>query len=179
MYKRSCITIYLEESEHNKSEGSQPLCKKVPAFTYPYQFSCEWAFDHMCVIMMPHLSSPTASQQLPGGWKRVKPQTSGAPEPIRIVYLASHDRLAEREHAASHTARLWNLSPHSLFFHSFKLFWLPFLPRSHFPVPSFWDSYYPASRCNLSEMFQVLSLIILINKLEIFWFVRPMVSLFV
>lgn len=59
---------------------------------------------HMCVY---HDASPQLSHSFPAtsrGWKRMKPQTTGAPQPIRIVYLASHGRLAEQEHTASHTA---------------------------------------------------------------------------
>lgn len=68
------------------------------------KFSWVCVIGHMCVY---HDASPQLSHSFPAasrGWKRVKPQTSGAPQPIRIVYLASHGRLTEQEHTASHTA---------------------------------------------------------------------------
>lgn len=65
-----------------------------------------WArmIEHMCAS---HDASPHLSHSFPAasrGWKRVKPQTSGAPQPITTVYLASHGCLTEQEHTASHTA---------------------------------------------------------------------------
>ena len=112
-----------------------------------------WVVEHMCVY---HDASPQLSHSFPAtsrGWKRVKPQTSGAPQPIRIVYLASHGRLAEQEHTASHTARL---SP------SLSLsFSTPLnssgsigpLPASRQPLPTFSKMlfYYPRVRCNLFQ----------------------------
>ena len=120
---------------------------------------CVWMVEHMCVY---HDASPQLSHSFPAtsrGWKRVKPQTSGAPQPTRIVYLASHGRLAEQEHTASHTAQL-SPSPSlscslSLFFHSFKLLWLRrpstgFSPAfAHFLQETLF--YYPRVRCNLFQ----------------------------
>lgn len=118
----------------------QPPCIWSSMCTYVCEFSCVCVIEHMCVY---HDASPQLSHSFPAasrGWKRVKPQTSGAPQPIRIVYLASHGRLAEQEHTASHTALHWKPLPSLslsltlfLFFHSLKLLWLHLL--SCFPPP--------------------------------------------
>lgn len=139
--------------------------------------------EHMCVY---HDASPQLSHSFPAasrGWKRVKPQTSGAPQPIRIVYLASHSRLAEQEHTASHTALQGKpLLSLSLFFHSFKLLWL-------YPAPSLASL---STLCSSLPIFIALQpdttflgyirshkLIIAINKSEILWFVYSAVCIFV
>lgn len=90
------------------AESKSSLCAfnqvSLKMCTYVCKFSCVWMIEHMCVY---HDASPQLSHSFPlasRGWKQVKPQTSGAPQPIRIVYLASHSRLAEQEHTASHTA---------------------------------------------------------------------------
>lgn len=119
-----------------------------------FNFSGLCIIEHMCVH---HDASPQLSHSFPAasrGWKRVKPQTSGAPQPIRIVCLASHGRLTEQEHTASHTALQGKplLSP----FPSFSTLLNTtdsILPLSTL-CPSFSDVHHPSVRRSLSKMFQ-------------------------
>lgn len=105
--EHSCIRLYTAEREPSQGAASRHLHMFMHLHT-----TCglrllvcmsDWA--HVCY----QDASPQLSHSFPAasrGWKREKPQTSGAPQPIRIVYLASHGRLAEQEHAASRTALL-------------------------------------------------------------------------
>ncbi len=131
--------------------------------------------EYMCVY---HDASPQLSHSFPAasrGWKRVKPQTSGAPQPIRIVYLANHGRLAEQEHTASHTALHWkpllsfSLSPS--FSTSLNSFGSISSLASFHPLPSFSSFYYPPVRHSPPGCSRTPRLIIIINKSEILWFV--------
>jgi len=104
-------------------QGSPYICTSV------CRLSWVCVIEHMCVY---HDASPQLSHSFPAasrGWKRVKPQTSGAPQPIRIVYLASHGRLTEQQHTASHISLqgkplLFCFPSFSIFF---KLHWLHLL----------------------------------------------------
>lgn len=100
--KHVCIIVNVTERKQNFASSSAWVkfhCVRV------CELLCRRVIQHMCVIATPHLSSPTASP----GWKRVKPQTSGAPQPIRTVYSASGGGRAEHECTASHTGLHWSL----------------------------------------------------------------------
>lgn len=177
--KLSCITINLTTGKKKRAESKSSLCAfnhvSPSVCMYVCEFSCVCVIEHMCVY---HDASPQLSHSFPAasrGWKRVKPQTSGAPQPIRIVYLASHGRLAEQEHTASHTALRWKplLSfSLSLFFHSFK----PLLAQSPLSLLSTLCPRSPnfitlQSDVTFPGCSRSLKLIIVINKSEILWFV--------
>lgn len=136
----------------------------------------DWA--HVCY----HDASPQLSHSFPAasrGWKQAKPQTSGAPQPIRIVYLASHGRRAEQEHVASHTALHWNLSSLS-FSTPLNSFGSPSSLASLLPPTSSFLFFFPLqSDRTFPGCFRSPRLIITNNKLEMLWFVFSAVSLFV
>lgn len=133
--------------------------KRTLSFHFIYRckfvskFSGVCVIEHMCVR---HDASPQLSHSFPAasrGWKRVKPQTSGAPQPIRIVCLASHGRLTEQERTASHTALqgkpLLSLSPS--FFHFSKLQRFHLLSSLSTHCPFFSNFHHPSVRFSLSK----------------------------
>lgn len=133
----------------------------------------DWA--HVCY----QDASPQLSHSFPAasrGWKREKPQTSGAPQPIRIVYLASHGRLAEQEHAASHTALL---SLSLSFSTTLNSFWLHLLSCVFLPDALLLKLLLSCSQIQFFSGYpRGPRLIIMINKMRILWFVCSVVSLF-
>lgn len=130
---------------------------------------------YMCVY---HDASPQLSHSFPAasrGWKQVKPQTSGAPQPIRIVYLANHGRRAEQEHTASHTALHWksllsfSLSPS--FSTPLNFFGSISSLASLHPLPSFSNFYYLPVRFSLLWCSRSPELIMAINMSEFLLYV--------
>lgn len=121
-HTQTCVYVIGHMTEREQNDENILLCTSQASHCVCVCV-CEplrrWVIQHMRVIATPRLSSPTASP----GWKRVKPQTSGAPQPIRTVYLASRGSLAEHERTARRAGLRRSLCSLS-FSTALKLFWL-------------------------------------------------------